>query len=373
MKTLDATLLNSLVSQDPSPSLSIYLPVHKNLSESPLDILSLKNLIKDIRTQVDPSEIPAVETLLEPVERLLNDKNFARGKAGTLAIFSSPGLFETVLLPDQYPAAFYLDDCFYIVPLLAFAGSNTDFHVLALGKNRVRLFEGNLCHFEEIPLEDRIPTTMEQALGSHLTENHIHGATGGATAIHGYMEITDEKETDNTRFFRIIDREIDSQFSRGRKIPLILAALPENISLFHSLSKNECLVREGIALNADGIDTTELHQRALDIMENMRQVVIERHLNRYNIGKSEQLASDVLADIAVHAMDGRIERLFVAKGKRLPGTVSIEDRTLTPDPNGHGDIINKIAWLTYKNGGTIHALDNAEGAFPEGIGALNRF
>ncbi|MFD1772157.1 baeRF3 domain-containing protein [Sphingobacterium suaedae] len=373
MKTLDIELLETLTTVNSTPALSIYLPVHRNLPESAQDHLTLKNLLRDIRAQMSNDQQHVIEKLIEPIEKLLNEKSFSRGKQGTLAIFSSADVFETIFLPEVYPSAFYYDDCFYVVPLLAFTSINSSFYLLALGKNHVRLFEGDCYGLEEITLEDHIPTTMKEALGDDLTDNHLHGAAGGSAGIHGYMEITDEKVTDNTRFFRIVDREIDETYCKHRKIPLLLAALPENISLFQSLSKNECLVPDAISLNADGMDKSDLHRRALHILETQRQLALQKQINRYAVGKSEHLATDAIADIAVNAMDGRIERLFVAAGKRFPGTVSLSDRKIKPDTGSSGDIINKIALLTYKNGGKIHTLAHAEGAFPEGIGALNRF
>lgn len=373
MKTLNAELLNSLTKNESAPCLSIYLPVHKSVSESSQDALNLKNLIKDIRVNVKTEDVQNIEALLAPVEKYLEVKSFVRENEGTLAIFSSPKLFETVFLPNVHPSAYYVDSCFYVLPLLEFASENKRFHVLAIGKNHVRLFEGNRYHFEEIKLDGNIPTTMKEALGDDLTDNHLHAAAGGSAAIHGYMEITDEKETDNTRFFRKVDQEINSSYSKTTKIPLILAALPENQSLFQSLSKNECLLKEYIALNADSVDKTDLHQRALTIFENAKAHQIEKQLERYAIGKNEKLATDDIADIARHAIDSRIDQLFLTKGKTMAGTISIEDRKIKPNQDSYGDIINQIALLTYRNGGQVHTLNQHTGILPRGIGSLNRF
>ncbi len=373
MKTLDAELLNSLTKNESAPCLSIYLPVHKNVSESAQDPLNLKNIIKDIRTNVKPEDVQGVESLLEPVEKYLEEKSFVRENDGTLAIFSSPKVFETVFLPTAHAPAFFVDDCFYVLPLLTFASENKRFHVLTVGKNHVRLFEGDRYRFEEISLGDDIPRTMKEALGYDLTDNHLHAAAGGSAAIHGYMEITDEKDTDNVRFFRIIDHEINTNYSKPEKIPLILAALPENQSLFQSLSKNECLLKDYIALNADSIDKADLHQHALAIFEQAKTQQVAKQLERFAVGKSEKLATDEVADIARHAMDSRIDQLFIAEGKTLAGTISVEDRKIKPNKDSYGDIINQIALLTYKNGGQVHTLANNTSALPRGIGSLNRF
>ncbi|TDS13127.1 baeRF3 domain-containing protein [Sphingobacterium paludis] len=373
MKTLDAELLRELTSHSAETSLSIYLPLHKSVSESSLDFLAFKNLIKDIRSGADVTHHQALEDLLVPVENFLESKDFVRGSAGALAIFSAPKVFEIVMLPEQTEATFYIDECFYLLPLLAFAGDNKPFQVLALGKNHVRLFEGDRYRFDEINLDQNIPSNMKEALGYDLTDNHLHAAAGGSAAIHGYMEITDEKETDNTRFFRIIDQEINEKYSKQRKMPLILAALPENESLFQSISKNECLEKDCISLNADSIDKQVLHSRALEILDTKKTEGLDKQLERFAGAKSENLATDEVAEIARHAMDSRIERLFITKGKKLPGSISIADRKIKPDADSHSDIINKIALLTYKNGGQIHTLQTNTGKLPSGIGSINRF
>lgn len=373
MKTLDAELLNSLTKNESAPCLSIYLPVHKSVADSARDPLNLKNLIKEVRANIKANDVQAIEALLAPVEKYLEEKSFVRENDGTLAIFSSPKIFETVFLPSPHAPSFHVDDCFYVLPLLEFSGDNKPFHVLAIGKNHVRLFEGDRYGFDEVKLQENIPQTMKEALGYDLTDNHLHAAAGGSAAIHGYMEITDEKDTDNVRFFRIIDHEISNNYSKNSKIPLILAALPENQSLFHSLSKNECLTEEYIALNAESVDKAELHSRALAIFEKEKIQSIEKQLERYAVGKNEKLATDDVADIARHAMDSRIDHLFLTKGKTLAGTISIEDRKIKPNKDSYSDIINQIALLTHKNGGQVHTLTGNTSSLPLGIGSLNRF
>jgi len=330
-------------------------------------------LIKDIRSGADAKHRKALEDLLIPVENFLESKDFVRGSAGALAIFSAPKIFEIVMLTEATEAAFYVDECFYLLPLLELAADNKPFQVLALGKNHVHLFEGDRYRFEEINLDDRIPSNMKEALGYDLTDNHLHAAAGGSAAIHGYMEITDEKETDNTRFFRIIDQEINEKYSKQNKMPLIIAALPENESLFQSISKNECLEKQFISLNADRIDKQLLHSRALEILDAKKADALDKQLERFSGAKSEDLATDEIADIARHAMDSRIERLFITKGQKLRGTVSIEDRKIETDEESNSDIINKIALLTYKNGGHIHTIHTNNKKLPAGIGSINRF
>ncbi len=373
MKTLDAELLNDLTATNGSLCLSIYLPIHSSVAESNLDTLALKNIIKDVRTQAERHDAEQLTTLLEPVENYLHSKDFVRETTGTLAIFSSEKLFEAVILPQQLPNAFYIDECFYLLPLLEFASSNKTFQVLALGKNHVRLFEGNRYGIDEIQLDSSIPTTMKEALGYDLTDNHLHASAGGSAAIHGYMEITDERDTDNTRFFRIIDQEINERYSKPQKLPLILAALPENHSLFQSISKNECLQQAFISLNADRIDKAQLHGRAVELLDQQKSDALAKQLERYALAKAEQLATDNVADIAKHAIDSRIERLFLSEGMSMPGTLSLDERKIKPDNASSSDIINRIALLTYKQGGFIHTLPHDNKKLPAGIGSINRF
>ncbi|WP_437920057.1 baeRF6 domain-containing protein [Sphingobacterium sp. LRF_L2] len=372
MKTFDATLLQDLTAEQHFPSLSIFVPVHNKLPESQQDRLTLKNLIKHIRSSTT-LDSEAVKELLAPVEKLSEEIELERGHQGTLAIYTNAKKLETVFLTEVYPSTFYIDDTFYIVPLLELVDNDHPFHLLAIGKNHVRFFSGNRFTLEEVDLEGKMPTTMKQALGNDLTDNHLHAAASGSATIHGYMEISDEKETDNIRFFRRIDREIAENFTKDDKRPLLLAALPENQSLFQSISKNECLLKNGIVLNIEAIDKIELHTKALSILDDLKKTALEKQLNRYAVGKNEKISSDNIDDIATSAMDRRIDRLFLEKGKQLPGTVSIEERKIKPDKDSKSDIINKIAILTYRNGGKIHTLTNFTGKLPQGIGALNRY
>ncbi|GHE35432.1 baeRF3 domain-containing protein [Sphingobacterium griseoflavum] len=373
MKTLDAELLNALTTSDAAPCLSIYLPLHSSVADSNLDALALKNSIKEIRSKTDGAHEPILDGLLHPVESLLNSKEFVREGDGTLAIFSSEKLFETIFLPISIPNVCYMDACFYVLPLFEFAKQNRTFQVLALGKNHVKLFEGNRYHFEEIALDTDIPTTMKAALGHDLTDNHLHAAAGGSAAIHGYMEITEERETDNTRFFRRIDQEIKERYSKQYKLPLYLASLPENQSLFQSLSRNECLQKEYLSLNAEHTDKTRLHQSALDLIDRQRQLALDNDVERLARAKAESLASEDVVDIAQHALDSRIASLFVTEGLNLAGTISLENRQINPDDSSLADIINRIALIAYRNGGQVHTLPQNNDVLSTGIASLNRF
>ena len=86
--------------------------------------------------------------------------------------------------------------------------------------------------------------------------------------MHGHSTAQDEADQDMEKFFRIIDKAIYEHHSKPTDLPLILAGLPEQLSVFHKVRKhNNNVLLEGITAHPDGLSVKELTKRAWAIIE----------------------------------------------------------------------------------------------------------
>src|SRR5690606_38197812 len=121
------------------------------------------------------------------------------------------------------------------------------YQILCLTLERVRLYEGNRDGIYPVQLAEEVPATLEDALGTELTEKGQRGLTqgygraserSGMAAESGASVEQDERDRDRVRFFRLVDKAILECHSRESGMPLLLAGLPEKPALFRSISHN---------------------------------------------------------------------------------------------------------------------------------------
>jgi hypothetical protein len=181
---------------------------------------------------------------------------------------------------------------------------------------------------DEVELTDAVPATIEEALGSELTEPHATvasygmGAGGGDLAMHhGHGQKKDEVEIDNDRFFRAIDRAILEHHSRPTKLPLMLAALPQHHDLFRKISHNPFLMSDGIMMNTDALDLDQLRAEAWRVVEPVYRQRLAKLSDDFQAARARDFGSDDLTQIAEAALAGRVGTLLVEEDRQIPGRI----------------------------------------------------
>src|SRR5262249_55253124 len=130
-----------LVNRDPA-SLSVYVPTDP-ISANVGERIELRNLaaqgVEQLRDAgVAKRELSAIE---EEVADLIDDEDFWRHQARSLAVFVTPEVLTTFRLPNRLLAAVEAADRFYVKPLLRTLTFPQVAFVLALAQGSVRLIE----------------------------------------------------------------------------------------------------------------------------------------------------------------------------------------------------------------------------------------
>ena len=384
MKSLNKALLNELSNMDEKLCLSLYMPTHRSHPDNLQDPIRFKKLIKELEESLSGKYAnKEIEKLLEPFINLQNDADFWNHTLDGIAVFSTKDYFETVNLQMTVKELAIAADSFHIKPLRQYLQTTDHFHVLALNLHEIKLFEGNRHSLAEVSLHDDVAKTIKEALGDELTEKHTtvasYGGVSGTSSNmhHGHGSKKDEMDIDAERFFRVVANDIYEVYSKPTGWPLILAALPEHHNLFHQVSKNPFLMENGININVSSV--------SLDILKNMAWEAIEPHYNQklvekaaeFEQAKANGMASEVIKDVAVAAVEGRVDTLLIEADRIIEGRVTnlvtgnIQNKALI-NPRVD-DLLDDMGELVTKMGGKVVVMPADKIPSQTGLAAIYRY
>jgi release factor family 3 len=388
-------LIELIGSERVGPCVSIYLPTHRRFPEQQNNSVAYRNLLKQVDSAQRRPDLPPVpDDVRKRLSDLLNDDAFWAHPSEGLAVFAAPRFFRSFWLPRAVPERAVVAGRFFIKPLLRLAQAADRFQVLALNRERIRLFEGNRDALEEIDLAPGVPATIEEALGEQLTElqTQVHsygsGPAGGAErsadggpksggAFHGQRSKKDEFDIDIERFFRTVDRAVIEHHSRPSGLPLILAALPEYHATFHRLSHNRQLLDGGIEANPDALSVDELRERAWQSMEPVYLRRLQLMIDRYGAAHGAHRADDALPQVALAAVVGRVDVLLLERDREVQGSMDLATGVLqvadTVETAAPGDVLDDLAEAVLQNGGEVVIVPAERMPSTTGLAAIYRY
>ncbi|MCL7987470.1 hypothetical protein M8998_05905 [Sphingobacterium sp. lm-10] len=373
MQTIDLELLKELTGIQNEPCISLYMTTHKVHPASASDSISFKNLYKKTLHYIQEHKLSKHETLLKPLEKLIEDKSFWDNGSHGLAIFISTDDTKIIRLPEEVQEISCVANAFCIKPLFKMYNENQNYYLLALGLDSVKLYTGDKHQIEELEIEGKLPLSMKEALGDQLTDNHFHASVVEGAGLHGYMEKSQEEDIDMDRFFRKIDKGILEHFDIPSKTPLLLAALPEHHTDFVRISKNPNLGPVQIPINPHSLSHSELLKKVQEVMGEALDKRKKELLERQQLATQENLSSTEITDIVRDAIDGKVDVLCIENGKSIKGALDVDNRAIGEDDNLNTDVINELVRTVFNFGGDVVVLDQEEMPTTDGIFTINRY
>ncbi len=384
MEILNKKILQELLSVKSATCLSLYMPAHQSHPENLQDPIVYKHLLKQLEVSLlQEHAVNEVGQYLEPFESLIKDKDFWNHTSPGIAIFSSPGVFKVIGLQKSFEKLAIVTDSFYTKPLRQYLQTLDRYQILGLSLDRIQLFEGNRHSLVEITLPEDMPINLTAVLGKQLTDKYSTVGSYGGVGIgsegmhHGDGGIKDQIDIDTEKFFRFISKEILENYSKPSGLPLILAALPEHHSLFHEVSKNPFLVKEGIFKNPEYISADNLAKMAWEVMEPVYLLKIKTLTEQYAQAKANNLASDDLEITSKAIEAGKVATLLMEAGRIIPGKIA-DDNTGSID-NGSinnpemDDLLDDIANRAIKIGTDVLVIPSSDMPTQTGLAATFRY
>ena len=384
MELLTKKLIQELLEADQAPCLSLYMPTHRKHPENLKDIILFKNLVRQIKESLmQKYSAGEVNDYLKPLENLADDDSFWNHTFEGLAVFSTFGLFKVVGVHKSFEELAIAADSFHTKPLRQYLQSLDHFYVLGLTLRDVKLFEGNRHSLTEVDLTSDTPKTIIEALGDELTNKHTtvasYGGSGGESSAmhHGQGGRKDETEKDSERFFRIVANNIYEHYSKPSGWPLILAALTEHQSLFQKVNKNPFLLNSGITINPSSVSTDKLATMAWEIMEPEYQQKYDSLVANFEQARANGKGSDDYKEVAVAAVEGRVEMLIVEADRIIPVRITnlVTGNTQKKDMTNPkvDDLLDDMGELVMKMGGQVMVIPAEKMPSETGLAAIFRY
>ena len=242
------------------PSVSIYLATSPT-SRGDAERIELKNLAGEASRQLQRAsagrgDIAAID---EELGELIDDDEFWRHQARSLALFLTPTTVTTFRLANHLVNLVEVSDRFHLKPLLrAVTFPNTAF-VLALAQQSVRLLEiTSDLEPMDVELAD-LPTDVASAVGKSSIRDR---------APSGRVQGSEGQKTRMRQYARQIDHALRPLLN-GLDLPLILAAAEPIDSIYRSVNSYPNLASASIPGNPETMSDAELAGRAREVLDDL--------------------------------------------------------------------------------------------------------
>ncbi len=379
--THHATVLPDAAEVEP-PCLSLYQPTERHYPANRQNPIRFRNLTKALeKSLAEKYASRDIDALLAPFRQLADDVGFWIYQRDGLAVLATASVFRVYRLQRPVPELAVVAESFHTKPLLRILQSADRFHVLALSRGHMRLFEGNRDVLDEIELPDTVPASIGDVTGdrerrtSDVAVRVTAGRAGGVPVFGGAGE-KDESAAETERFFRAVDQAVLEGWSRPSGLPLILAALPENHTLFRRISRNPALIDGGIDVNPDALDVEALRERAWQVVEPYYLGRLAALREEFGAARPKGRASDDVERVAEAAVAGRVATLLIDAEREVPGRIDRTTGRVEFAELAHPDVddtLDDLAELVLRAGGRVVVVPAAGMPSATGVAAIYRF
>lgn len=376
--------------------ISLYMPTHRFRSDWSQNITRFKNLLREVRNQLQDQDYrdSEIDEILAEARQLLDRPGFWRGLSEGLAAFITAEASEFYRLPLPFDEVAIVEDRFHLKPLFPLIAANSRYYLLALSQNDVRLYQGTHQAISEVEAAE-IPSDIVSAIQQYEEmpeqglQSHAQGQSSPASPDgrgteqlrhgHGSSEDQSREPKDQLkRFFRRIDESV-SDYIGNEEAPLVLAGVSEYLSLYESENSYPHLIDDDMVTgNPERLDDQELHEKAWGVVESVLDAHKQEEMNRFEDLYYENggLASDDFHEIIPASAYSRVETLFVPKsqyrwGRFYPDTNTVEVHE-SQQP-GDGDLLNYAALQSYLSGATVHVLEPKNMPGGRSVAAIFRY
>lgn len=333
---------------------SIYVPTTPLTQDVDASIIELGNLVKDAMSQLEAAGLDKrrAAALGEQFDDLLDDDEFWRLQAHSLAILATPDSINTFRLANRLKPLVEVADRFHLKPLLRAITFPHDALVLALSENNVRLIE----IFPDLPAQEiKVPNLPKDAasalkrstINDRSAKRRITGSEGQKVRL--------------TQFARLVDAALRPVLS-GRDIPLILAATEPLASIYRSINNYPNLLAETVTASNDRSTEGEIAQAARPVLDAAYNREIADFHQTYEKRAGDSRATTDVSDAARAATFGAIEILLVDMDEIVHGTVNDDTGAVTfgeEGPETYG-VVDEISARALSSGAKVLAVRRDE-------------
>lgn len=318
-------VIETLNEQHSDHSVTLVMPTHRAGKETRQDPIRFKNLVKELREELEESELDT--SIADRLESLEHAGSFWEKQGDGLVIFCTPDFCRAFRLTHEPHAHVSCGDKFYLLPVVQEMDSRHRFLALSLSWDEAKLLEVNRHSFDVIETE-LLPGTFHDLVTPRDPEESLQnrsfstsGSDGGrqTAMFHGQGEGEDKVEADRMQYLSIVGEEVD-RIAYEKKLPVVLAATTEVAGHLQAQSDVEIAA---VAQRSpdDGTDN--------DLVESLRAANrpdherIQNELDeRLGTALAQKQGSVQPDEIAEQAQQGRVDTLIVCPEENMSRIVN---------------------------------------------------
>lgn len=348
-------------------SVSIYVPTTPVTAEVGAHRIDLRNAIDEALDQLRAIEFDKRELarLEEHLRDLVDDDDFWRFQAHSLAVFATPERIATFRLANRLTRTVEVSDRFHIKPLFRAVTFPQVALVLALAVGSVRLVEVS----PDLPAETvRVPGLPKDAADA------VGKASITDRTASGRIQGSEGQKVQMTRYARAVSQAI-APFVTG-DVPLLLAATEPIASIYRSVDASAALAPIGIEGSPEGMTDGELATAARDVLDRLYAQQLDDVRQLFGERLSTGRASTDLSQVARAATVGAVDTLLVDIDETIPGYMDDATGAITmdtPDDATDYGLVDELARRTWLSGGRVLAVRKADIPGEAALAAILRY
>jgi hypothetical protein len=293
----------------------------------------------------------------------MDDDDFWRTQANSLALFVTAESLRNYRLPNQLSETVQVADRFHLKPLLRAVSLPQHAFILALAENEVRVIE---LLGDQPAQEIRVPSLPKDAASvagtATVNSRSYSGRQGGGEGQKHHLR----------QYCRQIDAALRGLLS-GRSEPLIVAAAQPLLSIYRSVNTYAHLAATAIETSPVNMQAQGLGTEARGIVDELNVASIAEFGALFDQRGAENRAVSDVAHAARAATFGAVETLLVDMDSVVPGLVNEDTGEVTFDKEDSAvsyDVIDEIASRVLANGGRVLAARRDD--IPQGAAGATR-
>lgn len=327
---------------------SIYLKTTPVTQETEASRIEMGNLLREAERQLQDAGFDKrrLAALADELRDLLDDDEFWRFQANSLAVFATADTLRTYRLANNLTSLVQVSDRFHLKPLFRAVTFAHSAFILALSENNVRLVE---THADLNPATIKVPGLPKGAASS------VGKSTLNDRTFSGRVHAS---EGQNVRF-RQYARQVDAALRpvlAGRETPLVLAATGRLASVFAQINSYPHLLSGTIAESPDRLTDLDLANRARPVLDDAYAAKISEVRAIFSKRSEDRRTTTDISDAARASTFGAIQTLMVDIDAVVPGFVDADTGAVTfvghDDAKAYG-IVDEIAARALASGAQV--------------------
>ena len=357
----------ALTSHQGEACVSIYLRTTPITQKTMGDRIELKNLAKKAVHQLHMAGVDkrAVAAVAEQLDDLVDDDEFWRFQANSLAIFVTPENTQTFRVPNAFKSMVAVSNRFHVKPLFRTVSFSQTCYVLALAQRSVRLVEVS----PDLPT---VPVAIESL------PKDAGRAVRGVGMIDpwpsGRLQAAEGQKVLLRQFARLVDKALRPLLA-GSDIPLVLAAAEPLASIYRSVNTYSHLTNAMLEGNPELVSDGELGERARTILDRIYRDEVAAWRGLFEERANQGRATTDIAQAARAATFGAVQALMVDIDEVIPGQLDQNGAVIfaeQAEPPNY-DLVDEIAARVIATGGRVIGVRKADIPRSEALAVILRY